>query len=502
MSGERTERPNVVVLLMDCVRNSDFPPPPAEEGPAKGLESVLSQMVSYPRAATVSPWTIPSHASLFTGLYPWVHGVHHKGRSRLPSSIPRIASVLRAEGYETLSLSGNAFLTPSSGLVDGFETLGWCRWIDPYVRVSRNRPPAYFGPCEEAARREEEYRRSAFISSLKSFAASGILEFPFVVDAVNRIIARVENRNDGYRVSPWIEAAFEEWVASRPSAHPIFAFVNLVDAHDPYLTDPNLVRTISGWWKFAHVKQLPGDFYLNRWTPSREERNALHEMYVRGIRAACGRALNLVSILKSKNRWENTLFIITSDHGNAFGEDGLFFHGLRVTEPVARIPLWIRFPFAERAGAVARGWASLIDIYPTALEETRCPVPSPTPGVNLRRLIDRPRSGPVLVASDGVQATIRKRNLVSDEVIRRLDRVWVAAYEEDRKVVFDASTGTLTSLVLDRAKSPSLDGWRSENGGVSDLAQTVRAVGRAMLATPEMPEDRSTSDRLASWGYT
>lgn len=498
MTIELKDRPNVVILLMDCVRSSDFPPPPLEGPSASGFEDLLDEMVSYPRAATVSPWTIPSHASLFTGLYPWVHGVHHKGRRRLPSELPRISTLLRSQGYQTLALSGNAFLTPSSGLVDGFDTVGWCRWIDPYLRTSRRRPPAFFGSYFEGVRREQEYRRSKFVNGVKSYAASGILEFPFVVDAINRLLVHIQGRGDGYRVSPWIESSYDQWIRGCSADRPILTFLNLIDAHDPYLTDPNLIHSLSEWWSFARLNQQPGAYYLGRWKPSIAQRNALHDLYVRSIQTACSRVLNVVSILKQQGRWENTLFILTSDHGNAFGEDGLFFHGLRVTEPVARIPLWVRFPHAERAGSKAAGWASLIDILPTVVEETASPDRPRTPGIGLRQLIDQERTGPVLVASDGVQATIRKRNLISEEVVRRLDRVWVAAYEGDRKVVYDASSGALTAFTLEPRRGPVYDAWRTEADGVSDLARSARSVAQAMMhSTAPTPDER-----LASWGYT
>src|ERR1700693_5078851 len=118
VTAEGGRRPDLLVVVMDCVRASDFP---GGTSPVPGMptaEKLVRESIRFPRAISVAPWTIPSHASLFTGLYPWENGVHMLRELRLDPSVPTLAGMLAKAGYSTFSLSSNGFICPDIGLVN------------------------------------------------------------------------------------------------------------------------------------------------------------------------------------------------------------------------------------------------------------------------------------------------------------------------------------------------------------------------------------------------
>jgi arylsulfatase A-like enzyme len=495
------DRPDVVIVVMDTVRAFDFPLSPSDRGGTSLEEDLRRDWVEFPRAVTTAPWTIPSHASLFTGLYPWMHGVHHKGALKLEPSIPRLASILSSRGYRTLGLAGNAFLTPISGLLDGFETVGWCRWIDFMVRAWPRLEPAFFGEFQEGLRQDVEGRDSNLVSEVKGVAYNGLLKFPYTMEGFNRLLRHLGNGPEDYAASPWIEREFRKWVQARQDTESIFAFVNLMDAHDPYLSDLDTDRSIAEWWPKLRVSQAPADYYLNRWSPGHGERESLHRLYLCGIKTVSRRVMQIISTLRECERWENTLFILTSDHGNAFDEDGILYHGLKVTEPIARVPLWVRFPRGRFAGQRAKGWASLIDVLPTVLAETGIVTGTVWPGVFMRELIENDRKTPVIAVADGIRALTRRPDLYPEEIRRRLDRVWVAVYEGENRVLYDDQAGQLT------AYSTSLDGnsgpghWVSDLKAPAHLEEVARQAAKSMQRKSDIAPDEEVDRRLTAWGY-
>ncbi|MCI4366576.1 MAG: sulfatase-like hydrolase/transferase, partial [Thermoplasmata archaeon] len=84
--GASTSRPDLLVVVLDCVRALDFAGGPEAVTPMPFSESLLRESIRFPKAAATAPWTIPSHASIFTGMYPWENGVHMLKELRLDPS--------------------------------------------------------------------------------------------------------------------------------------------------------------------------------------------------------------------------------------------------------------------------------------------------------------------------------------------------------------------------------------------------------------------------------
>jgi arylsulfatase A-like enzyme len=501
--GLAARPPDLVVLVLDCVRATDFP---GGRDPVPGMrffESIRKESVVFPKAVSVSPWTVPSHASLFTGLYPWEHGAHAKGSLRLKSTIPRLPALLHAEGYETLCLSGNPLLNPAFDLDGGFDAAARSEWWEPIVRnhPGVGRAKSLDPVSATKVSRSQRLHDSPMLSLLHG-TADLVYRYPFLVDGANRVMHRMGFTANGSHAAAaqWIEPTFRGWLARRPRSESLFAFVNFVDAHEPYFGDEEVLRGFREWWRYARTWQDRPGHLAGRWTPTAEELAMLRNLYRAQIRALDHRVENLVEALRAAGRWENTMLVVTSDHGQAFGEGGSLFHMHRVDEALVRVPLWVRYPNGEHGGTVAKGWASLIDVVPTLLKEAGDGHRLFPSAATLDGLLDAPRPGAVFAMADGLPLE-QERSGVTREREKLWDRVFVAAYAGDRKLVLDATANAPRAFDLASDPDERVDIWPSRRVELAALlGEAQRIAGELTRATPEVlsPE---IEDRLRSWGY-
>jgi arylsulfatase A-like enzyme len=499
-------RPDVVVLVLDAVRYDAFqqvfgqPDLPLRELGA--LSDLRKESVRFDRTASTSPWTVPSHTSLFTGLYPWQHGTHAKGTLELGPGFSLIAEILRSAGYRTICLSANAFLAPESGLVRGFDTVRVASWRAPFFRwgalergVAAGTETHPYGPSED---------RSSADRAMSLLEAQVLSRYPGLLDIWNRLARRLRPKEfdpSSLSVSPWIEPTLTRWVDALEPDRPFYAFINLLDAHGPYLTDLRQPLGLRDWWALMRVSQAQAHHILHPQAFTPAVREILWSLYLQTIANLASRVGRLVASLQERGRWENTLFVLTSDHGQSFGEHGWLFHGFRVDEPLIRIPLWVRFPFARHSGASPRTWASLIDVAPTVVRAAGGVPPAEFPGVPLEALLERNHREPVLAVADGVQDRIRSARWLPPAKFQELDQIRVAAYAGDRKVILTqgAFPAQAFNPMTDSAEAQDL--WATESAQLAPLQAVADEALQAMLASEKRTVPSSVRDRLASWGY-
>ena len=504
--GEGDAPPNIVVVVLDCVRADDFPGSTSDGGPLAFLESLRRESVVYPRAVSVAPWTVPAHATIFTGLNPWEHRAHAKGTLPLDPAVPRLPALLRTAGYASLSLSANPLLNSQLGLVAGFDAAAWSEWWEPYVRNTRGarrakRLVSGEGPQPADASRLQKLHDSPLVSLLHR-SADLVYRYPFAVSAANHLLQRVTMPAEPEHalVARWIDPTLEQWLHGLPASQPAFVFANLLEAHEPYFVDRAVIRTFREYWEYATTWQDRPSVLSGRWTPGAEELRLLHALYRSTFRLLELRIERIVQILKEAGRWENTLFVLTSDHGQAFLEHGTLFHMHRPDEGLLRIPLWVRYPHGHSGGASARGWASLVDLAPTALAAAGVPVPLSLHGVHLSSLIESERSGPVFAMADGLALAQEARQLASDRMAW-IDRSWVAGYEGDRKVTYDIADGRFRAYRIDQDPSESRDQWSSDPAPFASLSNETKRVADLLSGAATGTISEEVEDRLRSWGY-
>ena len=276
---EPLERPSILLVVIDTLRVDAVSAYGAEDGTTPTVDALAGEGRLYMRAYAPSPWTLPSHASLFSGVAVEEHGVGLNGQVVLPSEIQTLAERLQAAGYETAAFSENALVSPAFGFEQGFDHF--------------------------AVRGADE-----------QFAANR----PLVID-VREEVAR--------------------WLGRRDPGRPFFVFLNLYDPHEPYVVRrenpflPASATTAQG--KRAGAGGRTSDRICER-LPGPAEIALLRGLYLGDV-AVADRKLSAVLGLLRDAAPARLLTVVTSDHGEHFGEHRLLDHEFSVREAVLHVPL-------------------------------------------------------------------------------------------------------------------------------------------------------------------
>jgi len=433
--SEPEARPNVLIIVMDTVRADHLGAYGYPRPLTPNLDALSSQSSRFTRARATAPWTLPSHASLFTGLYPSEHGLHSVLIDAMASvtpggatqdnvlpmdpGLPTLAELLSRAGYQTAAFVANSHLQPVYGLSRGFDT---------WELVDGN------------------------------------------ADVVNE------------RVFRWLEVAGQ---------HSFFLFLNYMDAHNPYnpRPRPDLFEEPLPTTSASTMARL----YLSILGKGRVPRGQLRlliDLYDRGLANLDHELGQLFAHLRARGLWDDLLLVVTSDHGEYFGEHDLIAHSKDVYEPVMAIPLLIKTP-GQREGRVRDDWVSLAQVPALVLEHT--------PGLAPESL-GPTRSDGVIVAENYYT---RLKDLLSPwgDRFRRIRQV---LYEGDWKLI-RSSDGEheLYYLVPDPGESRNVIGEQAPRAEAM-MGTLARELGTDAFDGSErepvtIPEE--VSERLKALGY-
>ncbi len=352
------DAPNVLLIVLDTVRAQSLSLYGYARPTTPWLEQFAKSGVRFERAIAPAPWTLPSHASMFTGRFP--HELSAEWRTPLDATYPTLAEVLSARGYVTAGFVANiGYCSVESGLSRGF---------------------AHY----------EDYQVSPgqIVNSLA--LGHSITKNPTFRRLVNY------HQKLGRKDAPDVSNGLLRWL-SRQDRRPYFAFLNYFDAHDPYLP-PKPFDT-----KFGPREGRGVPWRLSRRKLSPPEIQAELDAY-EGTIAYLDHHLGLLfDELHRRGVLANTLVIITSDHGEQFGEHGVLMgHGNSLYRPVLHVPLLISFPSRVPAGKRVREPVTLRDLPATVLELLNLNGGAQLPGNSLARYwesagdLGRPVAQPLL----------------------------------------------------------------------------------------------------------
>ncbi len=278
--------------------------------------------VVFDHAFANAPWTLPSHASMFTGRLP--HELSTDFDKPLDGDAPTLAEVLSAEGYATAGFVGNLiFCTRASGLNRGFA-------------VYRDYP-----------------------IDLGALLASS----HWTRDLAVFVRARLGNHSQLVRrTAEAVSREFLDW--KPPAGHPFFAFINYINAHAPYETHAPFDRMFS--------QASPRYWLLQGWRRgyTRPELQEFRDAYDAAIAWTDHQIGQVLAELERRGVLDNTIVIIASDHGEHIGEHGIMSHANSLYLPLLQVPLVIRFPARAPAGVHVSEPVALHDLAATVLDLT------------------------------------------------------------------------------------------------------------------------------------
>lgn len=297
MSLKRATGPDIVVIVLDTVRADRLGLYGYDRDTTPRLDAWAAGARVYDRMTSDAAWTLPSHASLFTGLAPITHGAHGVPRgsadvaSPLRSGTPTVARALKSAGYVTAGIAANrGFLDSVWGLAQGFDL-----WM-----------------CEQLVR---DRQHLGYVTA-------------------DRITAMAKGFLEGHR---------EE----RGDA-PVFLFVNYMDAHSPwipragYTREPEAIdrRVLPSGARFSAIRErLLADGDLEP-----EVARAWSEAYDAELRFLDDHLGDLLEALPGLGIDGDDYVFILADHGEYLGEHSLVEHSKDLFEEVLRVPLIVKGP--------------------------------------------------------------------------------------------------------------------------------------------------------------
>ncbi|MDJ0520827.1 MAG: sulfatase [Planctomycetota bacterium] len=327
-------RPNLVVLVIDTLRGDAVGLPGGAEGLMPYVSSLAKEGVSFPDATAPSPWTVPSMTSFLTGMLPSVHGSDAPLRApRLLGAVTTYAEVLRETfGYETAAYVNGTWFLKRDPVLQGFST-----GVNQFALKGLSKIVGGF-----AKRRDREKPFFLLLHTFEAHDPYGEDSHPWPV------LPRQPGRQSGLD----LDSITEPW---QVTLHYLRDRAERFDLREHFGQ-----KVENMMLRYVHSG------YMNN--PRPELAAELRADYEGGVRWVDGLVRKAVDQLEAWGMLDNTVLVITSDHGEAFGEHGIIAHGRQLYDELIRVPLVMRGPEPFSGGRVVEGGVGLIDILPTFLD--------------------------------------------------------------------------------------------------------------------------------------
>ncbi len=321
------ERPDIFLIVLDSLRADRLGCYGYRKADTRHLDRFAARAARFDQAITPGYWTLPSHGSLFTGLYPSEHGATRVGHSLPPDAGTTMAQALSEAGYYTFAVSNNPNVSEPLGFARGFD-----EFIDAWREHRRSR-----GKLSRVAR---ALGRGDTGASATNSLVSGLL---------------------------------------RARKEPLFCFLLYMETHAPYRprwTSPR--RSLSA--PLAVWRMLPVYRRIAEWGEVLRSHPHLYplvsDLYDGELAYLDRRIGGLLSDIEDARGLDNCVVMVTSDHGECLGQHGLASHGRCLYDSLLHVPLIVSWPGGPK-GHVVASQVQLNDIWPSLARWLGLPHPVP-----------------------------------------------------------------------------------------------------------------------------
>lgn len=309
LTTENLEVPNVLIVVLDTVRADAISAYGGSGAHTPHLDALAADGTLFEKARAVSSWTLPNHATLFTGLYSFQHDAHHE-TDRLAGKQTTLAELLSAT-HTTAAFSENPHIIRAKGFAQGFDSF------------------------EETWRDRGAAGRWGTVEAFREWLASRDRSRPYFA-FVNLFTAHLPYAPP----DPWLERFFTpEELAS------------------------GLVHRMTAFGESEARRYLVGELKI----PARIW-DVLRRLYLADTASTDDRLGKILAALREDGTADDTVVVVISDHGENLGEHGLAEHQFALYETLLRIPMVLRYPGVFDGGEVRRGPVQLVDVAPTILD--------------------------------------------------------------------------------------------------------------------------------------
>jgi arylsulfatase A-like enzyme len=318
--------PNIILLMCDTLRADHLSSYGYAKNRTPRIDGLAAEGIRFANNFAQASWTRASVGTILTGLYPSSHGAVHKS-DMLPDRVVTLAEMLTAGGYYAAGLANNANVAPNFNFGQGF---------DDYRYLA---PDFFFGADEPAS-------QLTFYNGLRLVR--------------ERFFARRVDVHNYYQPGEVVTAQAIRWLsAAAPKDRPFFLFLHYMDPHDPFMVHP---FNGEGYARVANPN------------PPADQADKLRQVYDGEISYLDTQLGALFDDLKSRGQWDNTVVLLTADHGEEFHEHGGWWHGTTLYDEQIHVPLIVKPARGGVTGRVVTELTTNLDIAPTLLTAARLPV--------------------------------------------------------------------------------------------------------------------------------
>ena len=331
--------PDVILVVLDALRVDRLGCYGYDRPTSPHIDAFAADAVCFDMAISPSPWTAPAHASMFTGLHRLQHGVHWD-HVWLDDRFITLAEALRDCGYQTVALSSNDFVSSGSNLTQGFDRVAMPFWLN-FIKWS------------------DLYR---FVRSVwkREQVLGPVLGRWFLHDAGGHVTTLL----------------IDDVLRRRDRTKPLFMFLNYMEVHQPYEPTRAYRKAFVRPEDLTRSYEIPQDLvaihrYVFGIDPvyTKRDLEIFSALYDARVRELDDYFAEMIRLLQAEIDLDDTLVIVTADHGDHLGEHHLLGHQYSVYNNLIHVPLIVRWPKRLRPQRVDRP-VQTHDLFPTILAWT------------------------------------------------------------------------------------------------------------------------------------
>lgn len=472
---------NILVIVADTARADELQTVTSQRSDS-ALAALTARGGRFQSAFCNAPWTLPAHASLFTGTYTSTHATH-AGAKRYDGRFDTLAELLSDGGYQTVGITNNAWVTDEFGLARGFDRF---MKVWQYYQTDTD-----FGEIRMTSHGLDQLRRA-----ISAGVSGSVLR-----NLLNALYGRLLYRRQDYGARRTNRLA-ASWLDERDRTDPFFMFVNYLEPHLDYqppeeYAQPFLPADLS----YAEARDIPQsqwEYVAGELELSERELAGLRGLYRGELAYLDDRIGELLDAVSESTGDRETVVVVLGDHGENIGEHGLMDHQYSLHETVLHVPLIVAGGPFDGLGT-CDDLVQTLDLFPTLLDVAGVDSPHEQQGVSVHPsssesrtqafaeyLAPQPSIDRLSDETGAPEAALAR----FDQQIRaiRTERHKLIRYERDGDRLYDVANpderidvGEATSETAKRLAG-TLDEWvQSVDGGRTSEADDVSDQTREHL---------------------